>query len=189
MMWYSLLDCFRLSNFMVLARLISVFLAVRAFLMISGFSDEILLSVAKSSKNSEIVREGKKEEVYLSGWLLKFQRQCAFCVLILIFHHRVNATIHWQYDSAYRIIPNPISGIMSSVDCPENVWPVCQGSNFGFILMQQPIQAQNSYSSSSYKHVCQILFTDKALPTTRSRNLKQNKAQRAQTESTCKGVN
>ena len=54
--------------------------------MISGFSEEILLSVAKSSKNSEIVREGKKE-VYLSGWLLKFQCQCAFCVLILIFHH------------------------------------------------------------------------------------------------------
>ena len=159
MMWYLLLDCFRLSNFMVLARLISVFLAVRVFLMISGFSEEILLSVAKSSKNSEIVREGKKE-VYLSGWLLKFQCQCAFCVLILIFHHWVNATIHWQYDSAYRIIPNPISGILSSVSCLESTTgqfaKVC---NFSSSLMQWLICVQNSHHHSLEKLACSLTMS------------------------------
>ena len=27
----------------------------------------------------------------------------------------------WQYDGTYRAIPSPISGIVSSVDCPENI--------------------------------------------------------------------
>ena len=33
----------------------------------------------------------------------------------------VHADIYWQFDYSSRIVPNPISGIMSSVDYSENI--------------------------------------------------------------------
>ena len=95
--------------------------------------------------------------------------QRAFCFQ---FHHLslwVNAAIHWQYDLVYRVIPDLISGMVSSVAClviADQFGKVCKTAKITFSLMCQLLfGVQNHCNDPLQKHAHQMLFTDKALPT------------------------
>ena len=61
----------------------------------------------------------------------------SFGFIIFQFHLQVNASIDRQFDQAYRVDPNPISGITSSVDCLENITDqFAKVYDFCFSLMQ-----------------------------------------------------
>ena len=77
-------------------------------------------------------------------------------VSVLIFHPRVNVAIHWQSDYAYGInfFPNPISGLMSSVSCLENITDqFAKVSNFCFSLKQPLLVCKLSTSRSVHNFI------------------------------------
>ena len=67
---------------------------------------------------------------------------------------------------AYRVVPNPVFGIMSFVNGLENITNQCvKVCDFCFSLVQRPVWVQNNHYHSLEKHAFQIIFTDRALLT------------------------
>ena len=95
-----------------------------------------------------------------------FNVSMCFVFGFVIFHLWVSAAMHQQEDYAYMVIPNPISGIVSSVNCLENITDeFAKVWNFCFSPKRQPVWVQNRSYYSLEKPVCRILFIDKGPPT------------------------
>ena len=76
----------------------------------------------------------------------------------------------WQYDGTYRAYS--ISHFWNRVLCQlpgKYHWSVCHIYNSYFCVTGDLIQVQNNHYHSLEKHVCWILFTDKAQPAIRRR--------------------
>ena len=76
------------------------------------------------------VEKKRTEYIQLLFSRVSVQCQYAFCFSLIIFHLWVIycriclwavTAIRKQYDSTYRVIPNPISVITCSIGCPENI--------------------------------------------------------------------
>ena len=89
-----------------------------------------------------------------------------FAFNFVIFHHCANAAILW-HDSVFTVVPNLISGTMSSVDCSKNITgKFFKECNLCFSLMWRLIWVQNKLIIIIVvwkQCTCQILLMDKAL--------------------------
>ena len=82
------------------------------------------------------------------------------------FHNlHVNSAQRWQYGSAYWDVPNPLLGIVLSVDYQGKKFTDQCAKVCGFCSspMQWPIWVQNSHSHFLEKDACQMLFWAKVL--------------------------
>lgn len=95
---------------------------------------------------SQLLRDNQYHRPTLANFVLGF----------VIFHLWINTAICWQYDWIYRIIPNAISRIISSVDSTVTTDQFATVCDFSFSLVWQLTLVENNPNHSSEKHACWI---------------------------------